>query len=385
MKNLIVGGIIALFLLGCGGSEENKPEQPPSFESKPEYSQYSVTASWWGLPQVLDGVPKYSGTVGTYTAKHIPSAVSCGLGGWAVYSNTNNDRLEVRSLDMDTGDNFLIHRFNSDDPHHNGAIQCLDDKLVVIAAAVGDEYGYTYESTNGEDWLQIEKHREAYPQMHLVGDDLVYLFSMYTRNEEADPSINKFTRTIYSSCNDEPVISEIGVGNYSLSYYDGEKLHIVYNKHPNGNVDKRYGLFQKSSYDGCKWSEETVWLDTDGLVYLKDINEVNGEITALVTLSTSYIPTQGERDLYKVTSQDKIFVADMNHNYTSAVIMQDGEIYFPSNDVDYPYAGGRFMGAEYANYLKRVDGDPDVIIFSEGISPEYDSDAWVSKVKLNKY
>lgn len=371
---ILLTALAGILLTACGGGESSpsdKPEPPP-VQQQPKVTEYAVQSTWWELSQYFEGVPKYSGSFGTYTAKHTPSAVSCGLGDWAVYSENKSGVVEVYALNLDTGDSHLVHRNRVDDAHQNGSIQCAGDKLAIAVAGLGrNELGGMYESTDGEHWTRLTEDYKAYYQLH--GTE-TYFYTLYEPNGGVG---NHSSRYIYSSCNDERINDDGSTGSYMLSHYDGERYHVVYNKHPEGVVDKRYGLFYRSSVDGCEWSDESTWYnELDKLVYLKDLNSVNGRITALFTVSNSADPTQGERHVYTATAQGYQREFETNHNYTAGVLLSSGDIHFPNADI-HQYAGGSFLDMSYVNYIKRVHGRDDRLIMSAGVSPKFKSDSWI--------
>lgn len=212
----------------------------------------------------------------------------------------------------------------------------------------------------------------SYPQLHVVNGELLTLYTNYIV-DESQP--NGVLRTILSSCNDDVIVSD-GLAHYSVSHFDGETVHVVYNDLPNG-ADTRTNLSYTHSKDGCKWSEPEMWHEGD-YIYLKDLNMVDGELTALVVKSDSFDPTQGNRELLKITANGEEFVSDINHNYTTGALSSSGEVLSPIGHTN--YAGGEFLDMPYVNYIRRIHGS-DNYVASEGISAEYESDAWLVKIE----
>lgn len=345
-------------------------------------SKYNLThPSWYELPQYYNGLPKYSGVLGTYTAKHSPVAVSCSLGKWATYSENDDGDLSIYSLDLNSGRKYLVHTvFGFDDPHQNAAIQCGGGKLWITVSSRGDKrLGYQYNSIDGKVWSLYGTGFRAYPQLHWVNNGLVTIYSSY--EHQTDGSI---IRRPMTSCGDYPLTSD-GIGHYMLSYYDGTYIHMVYNDlWPDGTygaADNRIHLKYMKSTDGCNWTSPVNWYDGDEFIYLKDFASINGVPTVLVVKSDSVDPNYGNREVWKMTSNTQTFVRKTNHNYTT------GSLMIPSGDVvwsdgDLPYAGGSFMGMEYVNYIRRVHGDNSLFITSEAELPQYRSPSRIVTIRI---
>lgn len=393
MKNYIFL-VAMIFLAGC---DQSAGENKISVEKPQQQSSSLVTtittdtiaintyqqthSSWYALPQYFNGVPKYSGAMGTYTAKHSPVAVSCSLGKWATYSENFDGDLSIYSLNLVTGSKYLIHTVAGfDDPHQNAAIQCGGGKLWVTVGSRGDKrLGYQYSSTDGINWTLYATGYRAYPQLHWVNDHLITVYSSY--EHQTDGSI---IRRPMTSCGNYPLTSD-GIGHYMISYYDGNYIHMIYNDlWPDGTygaADNRIHLKYMKSVDGCVWTSPVNWYDGTEFIYLKDFTSINGVPTALVVKSDSVDPNYGNREVWKITANSQIFVRKTNHNYTTGALMKNsGGIMWPDGDTK--YAGGRFMGREYVNYIRRVHGDDDLFIAAEGISGEFDSDSWIITVRM---
>lgn len=376
MKNLASLIFIAFLVVGCGGETvEKKPEEPK--QQYPVITQYDVQSTWYELPQYFNGIPKYGGILGSYTERHLPAAVSCAVGDFATFSdNTRGNGIDVNVLNLNTGEYVTVHNNALNDAHQNGAIQCIGDTLYLAVATVGVRpNGAMYKSNNGVNWAAVESGTyKAYPQLHNIKGKLLHLYSVYNTTENKYP-----TRNIYSSCNEERIVSD-GLGHYMLSYYDGTFVHVVYNDHPDGFVDLRENLWHVKSVDGCEWSKPELW-KSGGLLFLKDLQAFNGKLVALVAISNSMDPTKAEPKLYKITSDSEEFVMNLNHNYTSGVMAPDGSVVFPNPDIDF-YAGGSFQGMTYVNYIRRIHGAPNSYFMAVGTNWVVKSDAWVARVDL---
>jgi len=365
--------------------------QPKSFadtslieKSSIVVTRYKLThPSWYELPQYYNGVSKYSGLKGVYTAKHSPVAVSCNLGNWATYSENSDGDLSIYSLNLTTGMKYLVHTvFGFNDPHQNAAIQCGGGKLWVTVGSRGDKrLGYQYSSTNGESWTLYATGYRAYPQLHWVNDHLVTVYSSY--EHQVDGSI---IRRPMTSCGDYPLTSD-GIGHYMISYYDGSYIHMVYNDlWPDGTygaADNRIHLKYMKSVDGCVWTSPVNWYDGYEFIYLKDFASVNGIPTALVVKSDSVDPNYGNREVWKITANSQTFVRKTNHNYTT------GSLMLPSGDIAWSdgesvYAGGSFMGIGYVNYIRRVHGDNSLFVTSGSTARSEFKESNIYSIMINK-
>jgi len=163
-----------------------------------------------------------------------------------------------------------------------------------------------------------------------------------------------------------------------MSYYDGSLIHVVYNDHIGGSY-RRQNLNHVSSSDGgCTWSEPEMWIE-GARVFLKDLNVVNGELTALIVKSSSMEPQNGMREVWKVTADSVENLGKTNHNYTTGALSDNGEVIFPSDGPEH-YAGGSYLDVNYVNYIRRIHGGNGYVA-SEGVSPEYKSDSWLIKIE----
>ena len=135
-------------------------------------------STWWAIPQLFNGVPKYSGAFGTYTNKHIPMAV------WA-----NGNLFHVRTDNTEDG-NFRVYAMinnyaevvvhtieNWNDPHTNASINVLPSGHVQVHIASRGlahkfQSGKIYKSKTpySLDFECIDGcsnvNYEAYPQVH---------------------------------------------------------------------------------------------------------------------------------------------------------------------------------------------------------------------------
>ena len=373
MVKIIVGTLLMLSLTSCSkGSSWESPEYNPSVTRID-----STQSSWYELNQYFEGVSKYSGPMGTYTAKHIPVAVKCELGRWATYSNNRDGNLSIYAVNLETQQSNLVHiEQGTIDPHQNAAIQCGGGKLWLAVSARGyKRTGYLYSSDNGVDWVLESTGFRSYPQLHWLNDKLLFL---YTRYKIEPTENNNVSRKLYSGCNDLPILND-SIQHYMMSFVDKGRVHIVYNDLI-GGADYRTNLNYKYSDDeGCTWSDEERWHEGD-FVYLKDFRISSGKPYALVTISDSSDPNTGNREVVMISSDRHWVRGNTNHNYTTGSITAAGEMMFPHGE-DSVYAGGSLLDMNHVNYVRRIHGTKDEFVASEGITSEYESDSWLVWIK----
>lgn len=372
--------ITAIFLaltLICGCSESSastmiSPEYEPTI-NRIDGSQ----SSWYRLNQYFSGIPKYSGVFGTYTAKHLPVAVKCDLGRWATYSNNRDGNLSIYVVNLETQESNLVHvEHGTIDTHQNAAIQCGGGKLWLTVSARGmKRKGTSYSSLDGANWDKLSQSYWSYPQLHWVNGSLLTLYTKY----ESDPTqSNGVSRKIYSSCNGKAIVDD-DIQHYMLSFADKGRVHVVYNDLI-GGADFRTNLNYKYSDDGgCTWSKQVRWHEGD-FVYLKDFRVSGGKPYALVVISNSADPTKGSREVVMISAERHWYRGKTNHNYTTGSMTSNGDLVFPDGG-DSVYAGGSLLDSNHVNYVRRIYGTSNEFVASEGVSSEFESDAWLVWIK----
>lgn len=303
-------------------------------------------ASWYELPYWdSNGYPKYSGPMGTYTAKHIPMAINDGEKDIYVYSQNHTGNLNIYVADS-LGNRTLVHTTdNVTDPHDNAVVNFVNGYVyIVVAARANKRIGYIYKSVEKGDISEFELLSTGwftYPQFWSE----VLLYTQYNQFNERE----LFSSSLF--CN-KKLVEE---GHYAVSYYDGEWVHMAYNYHTNGNLDTRQHIFYMKSKNGCKWfnrNGEELLLPLSGysvdalvydsgseFVYMKDIHVVDGEVKILTVNSTSYFPDFGTRAAYITDLYGNMTkLANVSHNYNTGGFV-DGYVIFPTTGL-FGYAGG---------------------------------------------
>jgi len=301
-------------------------------------------SSWYKLPWwEHNGYPKYSGALGTYTAKHIPIAVNDGDVDYYIFSDNNSGNLEIFVADTN-GNKTLVHTINDvTDPHDNAVINVIDDYIYIVCAARGNKrIGSCYKSVNKNDissFELIDTGWWAYPQLW----ENTMLFTRYSSGN---------IRELYSKVN-WAEIKLVSGGHYATSFYDGEWVHLAYNWHEDDNLDKRTNVYYMKSRDGYTWfnkddekltlpllpdDNKTLIHDTGGYVYMKDIEVIDGEVKILAVVSSSFYPDEGSRYLNCFGLNSSVQICEVGHNYNTGGFV-DGYIVTPTIG-EFGYCGG---------------------------------------------
>ncbi len=258
---------------------------------------------WFDLGQRSEYGSKYSGGLGTYTAKHHPLAVysEAAQKTFFVYGGTTSGDERyllamVSYYDHRTGQvrkPIVVHdKQGVDDPHDDPSIT-MDERghiWVFVSGRGRKRPGFKYRSSKPHDITSFERISEeefTYPQPWWIqGEGFLSLFTQYTDGREL----------YWSSCdvNGEAWTSNRKLagmgGHYQMSNERDGKVITAFNMHPKGNVDVRTNLyFLQTSDRGGTWktADGTVidppladpacpalvrdYASEGRLVYLKDI------------------------------------------------------------------------------------------------------------------
>lgn len=244
---------------------------------------------WFELGQKSYYGDKYSGGLGTYTAKHRPMAIYDSVSNKTFFVYGGTTAVSQRHLlcmvsyfDHETKSvprPVIVHNKEGiDDPHDNPSLM-LDEQGYVWIFVSGRgrlRPGFKYRSTQPHaiDTFQLVSQEEmTYPQpWYLPGRGYFHFFTKYTGMRElyfetSPDGIN------WSADQHLAGIKRAGdelAGHYQVSATDGEKVATFFSWHPNGNVDKRTNLYYLESHD----LGET-WQTIDGKRLELPLKEVN--------------------------------------------------------------------------------------------------------------
>lgn len=324
---------------------------------------------WFTLGQFSEYGDKYSGGLGTYTAKHNPLSIYAPQVNktFFVYGGTTgpDDRYllcMIGSYDHTTGmvskPRVVYDKKGVDDPHDNPSLS-IDDKgylWVFVSGRGRSRPGFIYRSSapySTASFELISEEEMTYPQPKYVsGKGFLHLFTKYTGIRElyfeTSPDGNLWTedKKLAGIRRDGDKQS----GHYQVSGEHGGKVVFFFNWHPNGNVDLRTNLYYLQTTDFGK-----TWTTIDGSplqtpisevnspalvkdyfsmnknVYLKDVEfDKNGNPVALYVIGTGHQPgpKNGMREWFLATYNGNVWehhkIAESDQNYDSGSLFIDG-------------------------------------------------------------
>lgn len=230
---------------------------------------------WFELNQKYEYGDKYSGALGTYTAKHVPLAIYSPQADktFFVYGGTTaeNERhllCMIGEFDHKTGlvskPTVVYDKLRVDDPHDNPSIM-IDDEgfiLVFVSGRGQRRPGFKFKSLKPfsiEEFELISEEEMTYPQPWNTDLGYLHLFTKYTgvRQLYFESSLDGVNWT------DDRLLAAIpGKGGERSGYYqtsacfNGEKVGTFFNRHPDGNVDKRTDIYYIETRDlGQTWTD----------------------------------------------------------------------------------------------------------------------------------
>lgn len=364
--------VLLLCVLWCGCAlarcgDDQTPEQQsaetPGGSTIAAQREDGYRGIWFTLGQRSEHGDKYSGGLGTYTAKHVPLAVYAPevektffvYGGGK--QGTRHLLAMVSYYDHRTGTvprPTIVHdKQGVDDPHDNPSIS-LDEHghvWVFVSGRGRGRPGFIYRSVQAYSTDAFERVLEGeltYPQPWWVrGEGFLHLFTRYTRGRELYFSTSRDGRT----WDDAVKLAGMG-GHYQVSNQQAGRVVTAFNMHPNGNVDRRTNLYYVETRDmGQTWRTvdgtllELPLVDPQGpalirdyqaqqrLVYVKDIQlDADGHPVILVITSADHRPgPSGEPRHWTVVRWDgaawqfcEVTRALHNYDMGSLYIERDG-------------------------------------------------------------
>jgi hypothetical protein len=276
---------------------------------------------WFTLGQFSEYGDKYSGGLGTYTAKHVPLAVYSKEVNktFFVYGGAKEGKRHLLAMVSYYDHNrhviprpTIVHdKGGVNDPHDNPSI-CLDEEgyiWIFVSGRGRHRPGYKYRSIEPysiEAFYQISEEEITYPQPWWIkGKGFLSLFTKYTGVREL------YWNTSPNGHEWSPHRKLAGMGgHYQVSRQLGHRVITAFNMHPGGKVDVRANLYYVETDDmGETWrSAEGTTIKTpmtdrhcaalvrdfeaEGrLVYMKDINfDHKGRPVILTVTSGNHKP-----------------------------------------------------------------------------------------------
>lgn len=343
---------------------------------------------WFTLGQFSQYGDKYSGGLGTYTAKHIPMAVYAKEVDktFFVYGGTRDSTERkllcmVGCFDHRTGSVvkpvIVYDKGNVDDPHDNPTI-ALDEQgyiWVFISGRGTGRPGILFKSRNPHDideFDEVMRGEFTYPQpKYIQGYGFLHLFTKYTGLREL------YFNTSRNGSNWMGEVKLAGIkrdgdtlgGHYQISGQHDNKVAFFFNWHPNGDVDRRTNIYYLESTDFGQ-----IWQTVSGLavtlpvrevtsatlvkdyftagknVYIKDVafdNRGNPIALYLVGKGHQPGPDNGMKE-WRVTYWDGAAwrdyrITESDHNYDTGSLFVNGKkwhVVIPDGNPPQQWAGG---------------------------------------------
>lgn len=231
-------------------------------------------AIWFELGQKYPDGDKYSGALGTYTAKHVPLAIYSEKADktFFVYGGTKSEDERyllcmIGEFDHKTGlvskPTVVFDKQGVNDPHDNPSIMIDDnDYIWVFVSGRGQTRpGFKFRSKNPLDiseFEQITEEEMTYPQPRNTDFGYFHFFTKYTGVrqlyfETSQDGLNWTEDKLLAAI---PVHQGEKSGHYQTSnIYNGRILGTFFNRHPDGNVDRRTDLYYIQTTDlGKTWT-----------------------------------------------------------------------------------------------------------------------------------
>ena len=336
---------------------------------------------------------KYSGGLGTYTAKHVPIAVYAPAvkKTFFCYGGAKEGKRYLYNMisyydhekDCVPRPTIIHDKGGVNDPHDDSSLT-IDPKghlWVYVAGRARSRPGFVYRSVKPYDIDEFElisSDEICYPQpWYVQGEGIVELFTKYTGVRELYWNF----RNPDGSRGEDQKLAGMG-GQYQTSFQQGRRIVTAFNRHPKGNVDQRTDLYYLETRDlGKTWQTidgETItpplvdadnparvkaYSDEKRLVYLNDITlDGDGNPVILVVTSSDHRPgPQGDPRTWEVLHhKDGVWrihkVTDSTHNYDTGPIWveKDGtwRIVGPTEQGPQRWGGG----GEVAVWKSRDEG-----------------------------
>jgi hypothetical protein len=316
-----------------------------------QYSDAPYAERFW------DYGDKYSGGLGTYTAKHVPIAIYAPKVKKTFFcfgGSKEGKRYLYNMISYYDHQNDIVPRptiihdkKGVDDPHDNSTL-AIDEEghiWVYVAGRARARPGFVYRSVwpyDIERFEMISTDEICYPQPFAVADlGILELFTKYTGVRELYWNHRKPD----GSRGEDRKLAGMG-GHYQTSFQRGDRIVTAFNRHPEGSPDRRTDIYYLETRDmGDTWQTidgttiEPPLLDAknpalvkayseeDRLVYLNSVTLDNeGNPVVLIVTSSSHKPgPQGDPRSWEVLHHkggkwNVYHVTSSTHNYDTGPI-----------------------------------------------------------------
>ncbi|MGD9127464.1 MAG: BNR-4 repeat-containing protein [Planctomycetia bacterium] len=363
-----------------GGSKATASDQDQTLKSK----DAGYRGIWYTLGQYTSDLKnkkyrhtrywkygdKNCGGLGTGFVKHVPIAVYAPevKKTFFVYGGSKNGETHLYNMvsyydhekDRVPRPTILHDKQTVDDPHDDSAL-AIDEQghiWVYVAGRARKRPGFVYRSVKPYDidrFELISEEEMCYPQPHPIrGKGTFEFFTQYkkiTKNSNRRVLYWRF-RDLDGTCSDAHELSKMErEGQYQTSFEKDGRVITMFNRHPNGIVDKRTDLYYLETRDlGKTWQTvdgvtvktPLVKIDNPALVkayskenrmvYLNSITLDNdGNPLALIVTSSDHRPgPQGDPRTWEVLHhKDGKWnihkVTDSTNNYDTGPIWVDSD------------------------------------------------------------
>ncbi|MEM1327046.1 MAG: BNR-4 repeat-containing protein [Bacteroidota bacterium] len=252
-------------------------------------------AIWFELNQKYEYGNKYSGALGTYTAKHKPLAIYAPAVDQTFFVYGGTKSADSRYLlcmigvydhksNIVSRPTVVFDKKGVDDPHDNPSL-LIDNEgyiWVFVSGRGTNRPGFKYKSTKPyhiDEFVQVTQEEMTYPQPRMVQQGFFNFFTKYTGKRQLYFESSQ-DGTIWTPDQKLAAIVETGAthsGHYQTSTtFQDSIIGTFFNRHPNGNVDQRTDLYYVQSTDfGATWTT------AGGQVLQLPLTEVNSPARAV--------------------------------------------------------------------------------------------------------
>ena len=235
---------------------------------------------WFELNQKYEYGDKYSGPLGTYTAKHVPLAVYAPevdktffVFGGTTCEDERHLLCMIGEFDHKTGmvskPTVVYDKMGVNDPHDNPSL-LIDKKgniRVFVSGRGRTRPGFKFISKKPysiDGFYELSEEEMTYPQPWNTQFGFFHFFTKYTgvRQLYFETSKDGVRWTEDKMLAAIPVNAGEKSGHYQTSnVFDNKIVGTFFNRHPDGNVDKRSDLYYIQSDDFGK-----TWKTVDGKI-----------------------------------------------------------------------------------------------------------------------
>ena len=252
-------------------------------------------AIWFELNQKYEYGDKYSGALGTYTAKHTPLAIYAPKVDktFFVYGGTKSEKERHLLCMIGVYDHIsgiaakpavVYDKLGVDDPHDNPSILIDNDGFIwVFVSGRGTKRpGYKFKSKvpySTEKFVQITEEEMTYPQPHHTENGMIHFFTKYSgvRQLYYETSEDGLHWTDDKMLAAIPENEGEKSGHYQTSgSYNSRISGTFFNRHPQGNVDKRTDLYYTQTADFGQ-----TWTTVDGIELTTPITDLESASKAV--------------------------------------------------------------------------------------------------------